>query len=98
MARFPYRPADVQALGRLLGEAAIDAAKRQALIDDPKGCLRRAGLSDDTIALIDFKVVADSVGKTHVVLPYRLNARRVEAGDADYLSGLARSLVPQALN
>ncbi|TYC50414.1 hypothetical protein FMN50_23365 [Rhodobacterales bacterium] len=92
MARFPYYPKNVAALGRLIARARLDEAFAQQLRNDPKKVLKAAGLPDQTIELIDFRIVDARLAPDARVLPYRLNSRKLSEGDADYVSGVARLL------
>lgn len=90
MARFPMPASKVAALGRILAEAAVNPAQRQALIDDPKTVLAAAGLPAELTSLFDFKVVCDSENARHIVLPFRYNTDKVRHGDNGYLSEIGK--------
>ncbi|MFN4008369.1 MAG: hypothetical protein ACK4K8_00295 [Pannonibacter sp.] len=96
MARFPMPASKVAALGRVLAEAGTDPSRRQALIDNPKAVLAKAGVPAEVIALFDFTVVCDTSAKRHVVLPYRYNPAKLDRVDEDYLNGIADSTLGTA--
>lgn len=98
MPRFPNCQPHAKAIGKLLAQAALDPELRRRLHAAPEAELRRIGLPEQTVALFQFKIVSESGSKPAVVLPYRLNAARLERLDPDYLANIARTLPSSALN
>ncbi len=89
MARFPHYRSNVVALGQLLAHARMDKEKRRKLIQNPKDELRKIGLPEHAVQLMDFAVVDATQAKT-TVLPYRLNQKKIDQADPGYLVPLAR--------
>jgi len=98
MARFPYYRENIRALGRLLAEASLDPELRKRLEEDPKSELRRIGLPEETTALFDFKVISEQSGRPFAVLPFRLNQKRLDRHDPDYLARVAETVFTPAVN
>jgi hypothetical protein len=99
MARFPAYEKNALELGRLLARAAVDKDFQQMLMANPEAELRRIGLPEETVALFKFKIVPpDNSQPAPVVLPYRLNEKRLASMDPDYLASIARSIPHSALN
>lgn len=98
MPRFPNCQPHVQAIGKLLAQAALDPEVKKRLCTTPAAELRRIGLPEQAVALFQFKVVSESVSKPTIVLPYRLNTERLERHDPDYLAKIARTLPSSAVN
>lgn len=94
MARFPYYKRNIQALGRLLAQAALDEELRKSLQKDPASFLSELGLPAQTTDLMQFTVVDGKEARNAVALPFRLNDAKLEAADKTYLEGLS-ALLPQ---
>ncbi len=98
MARFPYYKENIRELGRLLAEASVDPELCKRLESDPKSELQRIGLPEETIALFNFKVLSERVGRPVAVLPFRLNQQRLDRQDPDYLARVAETVLTPTLN
>ncbi|WP_299813718.1 hypothetical protein [uncultured Roseibium sp.] len=92
MARFPYYQKNVKKLGQLLARAAVDKEFRQAFQSDPSTYLSEIGLPAQTTELLDFKVIDQKEHPNAAALPFRLNAGKLNDGNADYLTNLSASL------
>ncbi|SUB00931.1 NHLP leader peptide domain [Pannonibacter phragmitetus] len=92
MARFPLPASKIPALGRILAEAAADPDKREALCRNPAAVLAAAGLPASLTALFDFRIITETPGSRHVVLPFRYNAEKLALADASYLQDIEASL------
>jgi len=88
MARFPHYGRNAAALGRLLADARLDPSVRNRLLENPKRELAKIGLPESVTELISFKVIDDTQNEA-VTLPFRLNQRRLDEGDATYLGSIA---------
>ncbi len=53
---------------------------------------------EGTIALFNFKVLSERVGRPVAVLPFRLNQQRLDRQDPDYLARVAETVLTPTLN
>lgn len=90
MARFPHYKKNVVALGKLLARARLDSRYRRRLMANPTSELRKAGLPENALALMNFEIV-DAQDNHTVVLPFRLNQNKFDLRDGPYLTAIARS-------
>lgn len=98
MARFPYYKHNIQALGRLLAEAAANPAVRKRLEENPRAELRRIGLPEEATELFHFKIVSEEADKPVAVLPFQLNQERLNRHDPEYLAQVARTVISTSVN
>ncbi|WP_417709475.1 hypothetical protein [Roseibium aggregatum] len=89
MARFPYYQRNVKDLGRLIARAATDEHFRRELERDPAGAMSKIGLPKETVALLRFKIVDQKSNPNAVALPFRLNDKKLESSNEEYLKGLS---------
>jgi hypothetical protein len=89
MARFPYYQRNVKDLGKIIARAATDAHFRCELERDPVGTLSKIGLPQETVALMRFKIVDQKSNPNAVALPFRLNEKKLETSNEEYLKGLS---------
>ncbi|MEE4013903.1 hypothetical protein V1T76_17680 [Roseibium sp. FZY0029] len=89
MARFPYYQRNVKELGKLIARAATDEQFRSELERDPAGVMSELGLPKETVALMRFKIVDQKSNPNAVALPFRLNNKKLESSDKEYLKGLS---------
>ena len=89
MARFPYYQRNVKELGKLIARAATDEQFRGELERDPAGVMSELGLPKETVALMRFKIVDQKSNPNAVALPFRLNDKKLESSDKEYLKGLS---------
>ena len=93
MARIAVNRAAIPAIGRAFGEAATDPEKRAALVKDPVGYLRAAGVSEESLEGVNLVVHEDTDDTVHLVLPETVDARRLKANDHEYLKMLGTMAV-----
>mgnify|MGYP007100298023 CR=1 FL=1 len=92
MARFPYFSRNMKELGRLLAKASLDPSFSEELKRDPTRTLKGIGLPEQTIALLEFRIVDERTCPNARIVPFRLNANKLATGDRDYVEGVARLL------
>jgi hypothetical protein len=92
MARFPYHERNVQELGKLIARAALNDQFRKSLQDDPSVHLSAIGLPKQTTELLRFNVVDGKQYPNATALPFRLNQKKLDSNNEDYLAGLSRML------
>ncbi|MCX2722903.1 hypothetical protein [Roseibium salinum] len=98
MARFPYYAKNVSALGRLLATASLNPELAEQLRNDPKSVLRSAGLPPQATELLRFKVVEQMPGAKCIALPFRLNERKLQSSNREYLTALSNLVTDGRLN
>ena len=89
MARFPHYKKNIVQLGKVIARARVDAQFRQKLIDNPARELAVVGLPESVQHLIAFKVI-DAAKDNVIALPFRLNQKKLDDKDPEYLSAIAR--------
>jgi len=98
MARFPYYHRNINALGRLIAQAASDPDFLSRLSSNPNAALEEIGLPKQTTALMNFRVVKETSGRQSITLPFRVDTSKIKAGDAAYLEQFKQSLHTQTPN
>lgn len=91
MARFPHHKHNVAELGKLLAKARLDRDFRKKLEADPQTELKKAGLPENVLHLMTFKII-DAANDKAVALPYKLNQQKLDQEDPDYLESISRNL------
>lgn len=91
MARFPHYRRNVAALGKLIARARLDEGYRKRLMENSAAELKAAGLPENVLALMSFKIIDAQDAKT-VALPFRLNQRKLDKKDGAYLRSIGKSL------
>jgi hypothetical protein len=85
MPRISVSLSMLPAIGKVVGEASIDPAKRAAFKADPAGALRDAGVPESSLQGLDLKVCEDKEAVVHLVVPFEADADKIDAGDKTYL-------------
>lgn len=99
MARFPATEKNIISLGKLLAEAATNPQLRKKLAENPQEELRRIGLPERTVELLNFKVVVEKEDEPPtIVLPFKLNDQRLLSRDPEYLTQLAKLIPENTIN
>jgi hypothetical protein len=78
-------------LGQAIYEAAEDPARRKALLDDPSGYLKQAGLPANEVDAYRFVVHEDTAATLHLIIPHAVAANG--SSDPAYLEQLGRVVI-----
>jgi len=93
MARIAVKRSAIPQIGKAIGEAANDPAKREAFRTDPHAYLRAAGLAEKDLEGLNIVLHEDTDDTIHMVLPAAVDSGRLRASDHDYLKMLGTMAV-----
>lgn len=93
MARIAVNRSAIPQIGKAFGEAAVDPEKRAALVRDPAGYLRAAGVAEENLAGLNLVIHEDTDDTVHLVLPEAVDGARLKANDHEYLKMLGTMAV-----
>jgi hypothetical protein len=93
MARIAVKRSAVPQIGKAVGEAAIDPAKREAFRADPVAYLRAAGVAEKDLAGLNIVVHEDTDDTVHMIIPTMVDTGRLRASDHEYLKMLGTMAV-----
>ncbi|MET1415474.1 hypothetical protein ABVF61_24595 [Roseibium sp. HPY-6] len=91
MARFPYHQHNIKSLGKLIAKAAEDKNFLSEFRNNPAKTLASINLPQQTVDLIEFKIVDRSKFPRAVAVPFKLNDKKIQDGNPEYLSSLTQT-------
>ncbi|MTH96251.1 hypothetical protein [Roseibium sp. RKSG952] len=92
MARFPFFKNNVRALGKILAQASIDDVFAEHFASSPNKILKDAGLPEQTTSLFNIVIAKNDLAKRKVILPYKLNTKKLSELDHEYTTRVGEIL------